>query len=649
MLATERMAKIELIAPKTKAYAVIELLQKLQLLHLVDHQKTADLDIGSPLAGAEQIAELLLKTRSFLAIAKEQKLMLQSYHPKTYSLDDIAQRIKTVQQQYDQHRKEVKQAADQLAEKEIIVAQLEVLNTLYLNIESYKPYSTLTIFLGIVQDAAALKQNMPKKNMFYHATWQGKDLVAIFIKKEYEQELAKLLTQHQFQVVDISKVLHLDGSPAAHLMEQEKEKAKLQNELQHLQEQSKELLSKELLFLQSAEIILTREAEKQEAPLRCAATQQTIIAKGWVPEKKLALVKQELEKQTKGRFHFEIKEIDHADKVPILFNNPAFAKPMEFFLDLFTLPDYHEMDPTLLMFFTFPLFFGFMLGDVGYGLVTLALFWYLRKKLPEGKQLLTAMIYCAFVSIFFGLFFGEVFGFEHLPESIGVTLTNLGIPLDRMIVHNEIVYDIPRVMNRLHGEITLLDNTLPAILVLGGILGVIHINLGLFFGFLNELRHQGFKHALLTKVSWYLVELAVVLLALSRLHLVTISLVPGFIVLAIAAIMLYKGEGIQGLVELPAIFSNILSYLRLAAVGLASVGLAVVVNEDLVAPFMEKGGIFIIIGIIIFIIGHTINITLGIIGPFLHSLRLHYVEFFSKFYRGGGIPFVAFGKPRKKG
>jgi len=120
----------------------------------------------------------------------------------------------------------------------------------------------------------------------------------------------------------------------------------------------------------------------------------------------------------------------------------------------------------------------------------------------------------------------------------------------------------------------------------------------------------------------------------------------GLGVIILAAVMLFVGEGIQGLVELPSLLTNILSYLRLGAVGLASVGLAVVINENLALPFMEKGGIYFALAIFILIIGHSINIALGVIGPFLHSLRLHYVEFFSKFYKGGGIPFVAFGEEK---
>ena len=117
----------------------------------------------------------------------------------------------------------------------------------------------------------------------------------------------------------------------------------------------------------------------------------------------------------------------------------------------------------------------------------------------------------------------------------------------------------------------------------------------------------------------------------------------GIGVAGIGVILLAAGEGVAGIVEIPALVSNMLSYMRLGAVGLASVGLAIVVNEDLAMPFIQQGGIGIVIGLLIMIIGHTVNLLLGVIGPFLHSIRLHYVEFFSKFFHGGGHPYEPFG------
>ena len=112
--------------------------------------------------------------------------------------------------------------------------------------------------------------------------------------------------------------------------------------------------------------------------------------------------------------------------------------------------------------------------------------------------------------------------------------------------------------------------------------------------------------------------------------------------MALAVIMLYKGEGFKGLIELPSIFSNILSYARLMALGLASVKLAEVVNE-FSGEFFQHGGFSVLYGIMLLVVGHAINIGLGILGPFLHSLRLHYVEFFTKFFKGGAKRFSPFG------
>jgi V/A-type H+-transporting ATPase subunit I len=113
-------------------------------------------------------------------------------------------------------------------------------------------------------------------------------------------------------------------------------------------------------------------------------------------------------------------------------------------------------------------------------------------------------------------------------------------------------------------------------------------------------------------------------------------------VIALSVTLIALGEGVKGLVELPGIFSNVMSYARLMALGIASAALAVVVNE-LATELWHTGFSGMTTAVLILILGHAINFGLGILGPFLHSLRLHYVEFFTKFYAGGGKPYKPFG------
>jgi len=205
------------------------------------------------------------------------------------------------------------------------------------------------------------------------------------------------------------------------------------------------------------------------------------------------------------------------------------------------------------------------------------------------------------------------------------------------------------LLNRGHSNYNILGYDILTILLISVIIGALHINFGLLIGFYNVFVAHGLKHAIFEKVSWFVLEAGVALIVLSLLKMIVWPVWVGVIIFIISLIMLFIGEGVRGLIEFPALFSNMLSYMRLGAVGLASLGLAVVVNENFAKPLLAKGGFSIIAAILIMIIGHAINIALGVIGPFLHGVRLHYVEFFTKFFHGGGVEFKPFGYKTKSG
>ena len=123
--------------------------------------------------------------------------------------------------------------------------------------------------------------------------------------------------------------------------------------------------------------------------------------------------------------------------------------------------------------------------------------------------------------VMFGFVFGEFFGYEHISVETGngvVEALHLPLHVEELMYHGEptgeYVYQFPRLMNRLHGEITILGNTLPLILIIGGLLGILHVNIGLFLGFINELNHS-LKLAILAKGAWWILQTGAVLLVLS--------------------------------------------------------------------------------------------------------------------------------------
>ena len=344
-----------------------------------------------------------------------------------------------------------------------------------------------------------------------------------------------------------------------------------------------------------------------------AQSHHTFFLRGWIPEEKV----ENLLGTMKSNYSDEIlvqavpARFDEHDHVPVHLSNVPFVRVFEPLLGMVTLPRYGSLDPTPFMAFFFPIFFGFIMGDIAYGLVLLGLSaWAFRhfQGHPLLRSLSAIFMLSGISAIMFGLLFGEFLG-------------NLG---EHWGLH-------PILMNRSRLVIPLL------FIAIG--LGLTHIMLGFFLNLTISIRQGHRKHwisALANMVC--LTGLVTVILSASG-YLPKGEHIGAFLLLLGIPILIFN-EGLMGALEFLKTLGNLLSYVRLMAIGLASVVLAQVANTIGGTPESIAVGAFLAI------IFHTLNFTLGIFSPTIHSLRLHYVEFFSKFYQPGGKPYKPFRRHR---
>ena len=342
-------------------------------------------------------------------------------------------------------------------------------------------------------------------------------------------------------------------------------------------------------------------------------TRMCFFIKGWMPTEDVERLGNNLYQQFGEKVVLEEEEIREEDleRVPIILQNPAYFKPFELFTRLLPLPAYTSYDPTPFIGIFFPVFFGMILGDAGYGLLLALLSFILIKKfrhkiiLRDGAKIL---LISSGYAIFFGILYGEFFG--ELPHKL------FGVE--------------PICIERRTAIIPMLYFSLT--------IGVVHILLGFLLGAITAFRKKTRKEAYYKLLNVFIILCLIVLLA-SFFELFPALLTRPIIIaiLILTPFLLFTG-GILAPLEFLKSVGNIISYVRIMAIGLTSVLLAFVANR--LAGLTGN----IVLGIVVAGFIHLLNIILGVFSPTIHSLRLHYVEFFSKFIEHGGRRFEPLSK-----
>ncbi len=500
-----------------------------------------------------------------------------------------------------------------------------------LNVLSTKLISSYVVYGPQIE---RFRKELEGKGIAFNTIDLSDSIIVSIRKSEYK---AFSVFAAPFKVY-MEAVPKMEGTVSENMRRLKESMARDEKELHALDNEKKELSRKYFHRVSAIREQLDIELERVETLSKLGATESTVAMEGWIPRSNLSALEALISKIT-GRVYVMENDIPTKEQPPTKMENPVTMRLYEFFIRFYSVPKSNEIDPTVMFALIFPVFFGFMIGDAGYGLVMLlGAIWLVhriehppkRSRLPakltgfiktiigpNGMRVVAkSIIPGAVIAIALGLLFNEFFGFK-MPYTA---------PFD--VVKN-----------------------VGTLLVISGWIGVFMVSFGFILGILNNIAVGNRKHAL-GKVGWLAAAIGIVIFGLNVLHKANLG--PGNIIALISYALLGAGiavifieEGAQSLMELPSLISHILSYTRLVGILLASVILAEVI--DLIFMAGIRHSILLgLLGVVILVVGQIFNLVIALFEPGIQGARLIYVEFFSKFYTGNGKEFRPFAYKRQR-
>ncbi|MFC5971512.1 V-type ATP synthase subunit I [Halomarina salina] len=763
MLRPERMSLVSVTGSKQVMDEAIEAVHDLRLLHVTDYEGSWDgFDPGDPMAGADDASEKLVTVRSLQSIlgvededAGPARIVTED------ALDTELEEIRTEVNELDDRRDELR---DELRAVEDRIATMEPFARLGIDLDLLRGYDSLSVAVG-EGDEERVRRELIDADVDGYEIYSEDDVLAVFARTD---DLADVLVNAEFTTYEIPDA---EGSPDDYLDDLEDERERLQSKLHTVEDELEEQRLDVGGFLLAAEETLAIEVEQREAPLSFATTENAFVAEGWIPTDRFVDLAEGLHEEVGD--HIEVDELERAqydgegqvvsrEEVgggapgtpeptaadggevradgghasasdgdqravrsdggtatksmstsgpPVIQNNPGGVRPFESLVEVINRPKYSELDPTVVIFLTFPLFFGFMIGDLGYGLLYFGLGYYITRNFESDviRSLGAIGMWAGGFTAIFGVLYGEFFGLHQL----GYLLYPSGSPPIHKGLQPHYIYYAQ------------------AWLLLSVVVGVLHLALGRLFDFYENLTH-GFGEAFVESFSWIILTVGLWAWVFSKTALAakppfmfsvfaregmtnpatgeTISegvaiplgfngfpaidlfTIPGIgivvdlmlVVTLVGLALVVYAEGGIGLIEsITQAFGHVVSYTRLAAVLLAKAGMALAVNLLVFGAYSHDGefhliffseaaevaeaqeagevifsGLFngegavmlllgFIFGVIILVLGHALVLVLGITSAGLQAVRLEYVEFFGKFYEGGGETYAPFGYDRR--
>ncbi len=718
------MSRISVTGSKTVMADVIEAVHDIDLLHITEYDGSFEgFEPGDPTEGADQASDKLVTVRaleSTLEIEPEDAgpTRLVTDEALEEELEEIRQEVTELDDRREELQRDLREVEDGIDRMEFFVR-------LGIDLDLLSGYDALSVAVGegdpdAVRGALADADAVEEFEVFAEGA-----ALAAFSYPADNQALDDAMVGAEFAAVELPDG---EGDPETYLEELHHRRQQLESQLSTVENEIEELKLDVASFLLAAEEKLTIEVQKREAPLTFATTENAFVAEGWIPTDEVEAFEAAL-RDAVGE-HVDIDELERAEydedghptesepveatpgadegdatevaadggestaaadggtsgilpmstgMPPVVQENPGPARPFESLVEVINRPKYTELDPTVALFLTFPLFFGFMIGDLGYGLLYVLLGYavYSRMENDVLRSLGGVGMWAGGFTALFGVLYGEFFGLHQLGELVW----NGHPPIHKGLQPHYIAFA-------------------QAWLLVSIIAGVFHLAGGRALDFINNVRH-GVGEAFVESGSWIMLTVGLWVWVFSThvsgpkpdfmftvldsggalpLGFAGFSPMVGKVGLVVAliglALAVYAEGGIALIESITQAFGHVVSYTRLAAVLLAKAGMALAVNLLVFGAYIHEGEFHLIFfngfpehgtvifsglvngsgpvmlalgwlgGIVVLLLGHLLVLVLGISSAGLQAVRLEYVEFFSKFYEGGGKAYNPFGQER---